>query len=212
MGRGGCWDWDNWIGVALLGPHSVGGRDAQGSDFIGKIVCLSDYGWGGCYIFEMQDCSDVALLRGYACSADEGAIREIVSRHAGLVYAAALRQVGSHDLARDVSQVVFLDLARKANSILAEFGPKGSLAGWLFSAVRFAALNQTRAERRRVEREKEGMMQSDFSAETLDWERASPVLDAAMEELDAADREAVLLRFFKQQDFRAVGAGLGSER
>jgi RNA polymerase sigma factor (sigma-70 family) len=173
------------------------------------IFSLSDSRNSGCYIFEMQDCSDVELLRRYATDADEGGFREIVSRHAGLVYAAALRRVGSHDLARDNSQVVFLDLVRKADSILKEYGTDGSLAGWLYSTVRFAAWNQSRAERRRMAREKDVMTQSEVSAESLDWEQVCPVLDAAMEDLNAADREAVLLRFFQQKDFRAVGAALG---
>jgi len=42
-----------------------------------------------------------------------------------------------------------------------------------------------------------------------DWERVAPVLDEAMAELEDADREAVLLRYFKNQDFHAVGLALG---
>ena len=42
-----------------------------------------------------------------------------------------------------------------------------------------------------------------------DWERVAPVLDDAMAELGDADREAVLLRYFKNQDFQAVGLALG---
>jgi hypothetical protein len=42
-----------------------------------------------------------------------------------------------------------------------------------------------------------------------EWEELCPVLDAAMGDLRAKDRNAVLMRFFEAKSFRAVGAGLG---
>jgi hypothetical protein len=42
-----------------------------------------------------------------------------------------------------------------------------------------------------------------------DWEQLRPVLDDAMSELDDTDRDAVLLRYFKNHDLRTVGATLG---
>ena len=66
---------------------------------------------------EMHAKSDAELLRDYAEHGDESAFREIVHRHADLVYAAACRQVNSPDLAHDVAQEVFTDLARKAPSL-----------------------------------------------------------------------------------------------
>ena len=63
---------------------------------------------------EMQVQSDVQLLREYADHGSEAAFREIVVRHTDLVYSSALRRVASPDLARDVTQSVFTDLARKA--------------------------------------------------------------------------------------------------
>ena len=58
-----------------------------------------------------------------------------------LVFSAALRQVNSADLASDIAQGVFIDLARKAR-LLAEQMPVGnSLAGWLHRSTRYAALN-----------------------------------------------------------------------
>jgi len=44
---------------------------------------------------------------------------------------------------------------------------------------------------------------------TLDWERVRPLLDEAISSLGEEDRDALLLRFFKNQDFRAVGVALG---
>ena len=42
-----------------------------------------------------------------------------------------------------------------------------------------------------------------------DWEAIAPVIDEAMTALSERDREAVLLRFFKNQNFHAVAAALG---
>ena len=47
------------------------------------------------------------------------------------------------------------------------------------------------------------------SSPSPDWNSLSPFLDEAMASLSEHDREALLLRFFKNQDFRAVGAALG---
>ena len=62
----------------------------------------------------MQELSDAQLLREYAEHGTEAAFREIVTRHTDVVYSSALRQVGSPDLAQDVAQNIFGDLARKA--------------------------------------------------------------------------------------------------
>src|SRR5439155_10779417 len=42
------------------------------------------------------------------------------------------------------------------------------------------------------------------------WEEIAPVLDEAINELDEANRRAVLLRFFEQRDLRTIGAALGT--
>jgi DNA-directed RNA polymerase specialized sigma24 family protein len=78
----------------------------------------------------MQDLSDVQLLRAYADSGQETAFREIVTRHANLVYSAALRQVNSPDLARDLAQCVFTDLARPDTpATLTDINRLASLSG-----------------------------------------------------------------------------------
>lgn len=42
-----------------------------------------------------------------------------------------------------------------------------------------------------------------------DWEKLQPVIDAALDQLSAMDRDAVLLRFFNNQSFAAIGEQLG---
>jgi RNA polymerase sigma factor (sigma-70 family) len=159
---------------------------------------------------EMQATSDVQLLRQYAGDKSEAAFGEVVHRYADLVYSAAWRQVGSADLAGEVAQNVFIDLARKAHSLAKSLREDASLAGWLFRATRYAALNLMREERRRHAREKEVMQELHPISETApDWHSVAPLLDEAILTLDEQERDALLLRYFKNQDFRAVGAALG---
>ena len=159
---------------------------------------------------EMQDKSDARLLREYAEDRNEAAFREIVVRHADLVYWSALRQVGSPDLARDVAQGVFTDLARKAPALAGTLTANAALLGWLYRSTRFAALNLLRDDRRRQARERQVMEHFNPSSDTApDWETIGPALDEAMADLSDEDREAVLLRYFKRCDLQAVGAALG---
>jgi RNA polymerase sigma factor (sigma-70 family) len=159
----------------------------------------------------MHEKSDSQLLREYAEEGNEGAFRELVTRHTDLVYSAALRQVTSPDLARDVAQSIFTDLARKARSLLQTANLRQSLAAWLYRGTRFAALNQLREERRRQTRERQAMEQFEptLPETSNDWDRVRPLLDQAMAELSDEDREALLQRFFQGRDFRAIGVLLG---
>jgi RNA polymerase sigma factor (sigma-70 family) len=159
---------------------------------------------------EMPKPSDAQLLRDYAERGAETAFAEIVARHTDLVYSAALRQVYSPDLARDVTQGVFTDLARKARTVSANLSPEASLVGWLYRGTRFAARDLYRNETRRTQRERQAMEQLHPAPESPpDWDQLRPVLDDAMSELDDTDRDAVLLRYFKNHDLRTVGATLG---
>jgi RNA polymerase sigma factor (sigma-70 family) len=158
----------------------------------------------------MQDQSDLQLLRDYAQTGSEAAFRELVARHTDFVFSAALRQVGSPDLAGDLAQGVFTDLARKARPLAEKMPAAASLAGWLHRSTRYAALNHLRDTRRRQTNERLAMEQLlTNAAADPDWNRIRPILDEALDRLADDDREAILLRYFKNQDFRTVGLALG---
>src|SRR5437867_3848232 len=94
--------------------------------------------------------ADTELLERYAQSRDEAAFAELVRRHLNHVYSAALRLVGGDThLAEDVAQMVFADLARKAERLV----ECRALSGWLHTSARFAAANVVRSEQRRRQRE-----------------------------------------------------------
>ena len=152
---------------------------------------------------------DIELLRRYAFERSEEAFADLVQRHIGLVYSAALRQTqGDATLAQDVTQVVFTGLARTATRLTRHT----SLAGWLYTTTRHTAATLRRGEQRRCTRELEAHAMNELlqSAETNPaWAQLRPVLDEAMHDLKATDREAVLLRFFESLPLATVGARLG---
>src|SRR5438552_18901289 len=151
----------------------------------------------------MQTMTDAELLRDYAANQSEAAFGEIVRRYADFVYSAALRQVGSPESARDVAQIVFTDLARKARSLNANT----VLIGWLAHAARLAALEQRRRDRRRLHRERQAMEWHEPPSEVAnDWDAVRRLLDEAIASLGNEDRNALLLRFFKNESLTSVGA------
>jgi RNA polymerase sigma factor (sigma-70 family) len=171
---------------------------------------LSDFLRSGYLIGEMQPKSDAQLLREYAESGSESAFTELVTRHTDLVYSAALRQVPSSDLACDIAQNVFTSLARGARTLAGKLNPDASLAGWLCRCTRNLALNLRRDDFRRHSRERQAMENLHPSPETApDWDRLCPILDEAISGLNEADHDALVLRFFKNQDLRSVGLALG---
>jgi RNA polymerase sigma factor (sigma-70 family) len=158
----------------------------------------------------MQVKSDIQLLREYAEHGTEAAFTEIVTRNTNFVYSAALRQLDSPDIAAEVAQTVFIGLAKKARSLSARLAGDASLAGWLCRSARNISLNHRRDEFRQHSRERLAMEDLIPLSETApDWERLRPVLDDAMSELAEADYDALVMRFFKDQDLRSVGTALG---
>src|SRR5208282_1405311 len=159
---------------------------------------------------KMHSKADAQLLRDYAEHGTEGAFAEIVARHTNLVYSAALRQVESPDTAAEVAQCVFIGLAQGARSLSPRLARDASLAGWLCRSARNVSLNLRRDEYRRHSRERLAMEDLDSISETAsDWARLGPVLDDAMSELEESDYDALVMRFFRNQDLRAVGLALG---
>jgi RNA polymerase sigma factor (sigma-70 family) len=155
---------------------------------------------------------DLTLLREYARRNSEEAFAALVSRHVNLVYSVALRQVRDPHLAEEITQAVFIILARKADSL----GDKTILPGWLCRTARYASANALTIQRRRQHREQEAYMESILNEAANEppneetWPQIAPLLDGAMEQLGQKDHDALVLRFFEGRNFKEVGAALGA--
>jgi RNA polymerase sigma factor (sigma-70 family) len=151
----------------------------------------------------MPEPDDIVLLRQYA-GGDEGAFTALFERHVHLVYSAALRQVRIRSHAEEITQAVFILLARKAKSL----NPKTVLSGWLYQAARLTAASLIKREIRRQRREQEVYMQNPTEAATPLWEQIAPLLDEAMGQLGEQDRNAIVLRYFENRTPQEVAVAL----
>ena len=149
--------------------------------------------------------TDLDLLKRYTLGHAEEAFTEIVRRHVNLVHSAALRQVRSSQLAEEVAQSVFTDLARNAERL----APDTILTAWLYQVTRRTAIDVVRREARRQLREQIATEMNVMNSATADWTHIEPLLDKAVSALDDTDRAAVLLRFFENKSLREVGQQLG---
>ena len=154
----------------------------------------------------MPEATDIALVREYCARQSEPAFETLVHRHVNLVYSMALRRVGNPAQAEEITQAVFVILARKA----ARLRPDVVLAAWLHETARHVAASFLRGEIRRRRREQEAYMRSTLQPSSDDsaWEQLAPLLDEAIGRLRSADRNVVALRYFQNKSVREIAAAL----
>jgi len=150
---------------------------------------------------------DYELLQAYARRQAEDAFATLVRRYVNLVFSAALRQTGNSETAADVTQVVFILLARKSGVL----GKSVIIPGWLLRTTHYTAINARRRDQRRQEIERKSMEDcnpAEAQARST-WEQIAPLLDHALVRLKEKDRNAIVLRYFEQKSFREVGEAMG---
>ena len=154
-----------------------------------------------------SDLSDPQLLAQWSDHRCEAAFRELVARYAGLVHAAARRTGGEETLAAEAAQATFILLARKAASLVT----RPSLAGWLHQTAILQTRNLLR-QSRREDRKRQALqtaMETPNPTHDDTWQELQPVLDDALAALSAADREALLLRFYRSLSMKEIATTLG---
>lgn len=157
----------------------------------------------------MNEKSDLQLLAEFVHADSQEAFTTLVRRHLNLVHSVARRHSSDRQICDDITQAVFILLARKASSLATGI----VLPGWLYTAATLTAANVQRSETRRLRREKEAFMQSPSDAEPEHdvWQELKPHLDRAMGELRGEDRDLLILRFFENKSLQQLGCELGIE-
>ena len=161
------------------------------------------------YCNAMQTKTDAELLKSYAEHHDSAAFAELVTRHGAMVYHVCFRVLANQHEAEDASQAAFMTLAGKASRIRVE----GTVANWLHTVARQAALTLRRMRINRLQRES-------AAAEMLAVERGEElgepgreavlrILDEELAALSAAQREAVILRHLQGRSEKEAAAMVG---
>jgi RNA polymerase sigma factor (sigma-70 family) len=155
----------------------------------------------------MIEVTDSDLLERFQQSESDEAFARIVDRHINLVHSVALRHTTNPHHAEEITQAVFIILARRAGSL----GRQTVLSGWLYHAARLTAANFLRSETRRARREQEAFMRSTLEETQQEplWDELSPLLDNAMARLKQSDRDALVLRYFENKSLPESGKALG---
>jgi len=139
-------------------------------------------------------------------SAETG-LEEAVRRHLPLVYAAARRQVPDLSLADDVTQAVFMVLARRHRRLPEDV----VLSSWLLKVTHLTCLQARRNAGRRREHERKAaqMRPAVMEAEPMPHGLLAAEIDSALAGLSGGDRDALTLRYLEEMPVAEVGRRLG---
>jgi DNA-directed RNA polymerase specialized sigma24 family protein len=139
---------------------------------------------------------DEECLKALARRRGPETLRPLLERYLPIVYASAFRRTGRSDHAAEVARAVFVVLARRARRLR----KRTVLTGWLF---RMTALATRKLRRSRSAGGTPALLPLP-SANVPWWSPVASEVDAALDRLPAAQRNAVLLRTFLGGEWDAV--------
>lgn len=152
--------------------------------------------------------TDIELLNQHRNGSDS-AFADLVRRHLAWIYGVARRRLNDSHLAEDVAQAVFVLLHRKSPQFTAD----RAMMSWLYKTACYASESAARTERRRQNRESKVAMsrpESTEPAQTPQWQELAPMLDQLIGRLSRPDREAILLRYYRDLSFAEVAEQIGA--
>ena len=128
---------------------------------------------------------DGELLAAFARDKSQDAFQELVRRHISMVYSVCRRQLRDAHWAEDVSQAVFILLARKAETLPGDV----ILGGWLYKTAVFACSNARGLARTRTYHENRVTpMKVHDEQEDLERAEVEGLLDEGLMELSKSQR------------------------
>lgn len=145
--------------------------------------------------------TEAVLLRRFAGAGDAEAFAEIIRRHAGMVYGAALRVVADVDRASDIAQETFLQLMKEAGNVT------DSLPGWLHRVATRKAIDLIRRDATRKSREIRHARETPQEVE--EWREISPFVDAELASLLPELRDVLVGHFLEGRSTREIAANQG---
>jgi RNA polymerase sigma factor (sigma-70 family) len=153
--------------------------------------------------------SDTDLLTAFGRDGDEAAFEALAGRHVDMIFSVSLRRSGNRQLAEEATQNVLVGLSMKARKLAVG---ESSLSGWLHTATKFEVAKLQRRETRIKKREQayaSDPMKTASPSDDETFQRLIPLLDQAIDQLRASDREVIVRRYLEGQDFRRIGEALG---
>ncbi len=153
--------------------------------------------------------SDIDLLRAYEREEDQAAFEALAARHVDMIFAVSLRRSGNRQLAEEATQNVLIALSSKSRKFSAQ---DSNLTAWLHTSTKFEIAKLQRREIR-IKKREQVYATENMNTSTQDddetFRRLIPMLDQAIDQLRAPDREVIVRRYLEGQDFRNIGVALG---
>lgn len=154
----------------------------------------------------MSEARDNVLIAEYDAQRAEEAFADLVRQHVNLVFATALRQVGNSSAAEEITQNVFIALARASDRLKSH----PTVAGWLYRTTLNKSREWLRSELRRNRREEAAVeLQMLTNEGSSVWSSLVPLLDEALLKLREADRLTVIMHFMEGRTFEEIASSLG---
>ncbi|MEM7145052.1 MAG: sigma-70 family RNA polymerase sigma factor [Verrucomicrobiota bacterium] len=151
--------------------------------------------------------TDQDLLLRYLSDQDDGAFRQLLERHSGLVYGTAIRATHDPGTAEEIVQDVFVLLAKKARRLSSH----PCVAGWLHLTSRNLARHAIRGRQRRDHKHssfhRDSVPLADKTTnpgESTNHSHEGEQLDSAVQRLPKGDREAIILRFYEDREYAEI--------
>jgi enterochelin esterase family protein len=137
----------------------------------------------------------------------DAVLEEMVRHHLPMVYAAARRQLPDPSLAEDVTQAVFMVLARRWKALRTNV----VISSWLMKVTHLTCLQARRGAGRRKSHELRAakMRPATTPPETMTNGQLAAELDAVLAQLGEGDRSVLVLRYLEQRSVEEVARQLG---
>jgi len=149
--------------------------------------------------------TETEFLKEFLETRSDAAFAQLVQHYAGMVYSVAVRRAARVSQAEDITQLVFIRLAKAPPRLQ----NSAELAAWLHRTAVNISIDYWRSETRRQNREHQATIMEPADHSPALWEEIAPHLDEALNQLGADDRQAVLLRYFSEKSMHDVGMALG---